>query len=179
VSSTGATVFLAWSAPATGGAPGAYVIEAGSAAGLANLANFSTGSVATSFSSGGVGNGTYYVRIRAQNPAGISAASNEAILLVGTAACVARPTAPGNLAGSASGSTVRLDWNPSGGNPTSYIVEAGSAPGLINLANSDTGSTAPSLTATGVGRGSYYVRVKGKNACGVSAASNEIVVTVQ
>jgi Matrixin len=179
VSSIGATVFLAWSAPAAGGAPGAYVIEAGSAAGLTNLANFSTGGVATSYSSGGVGNGTYYVRIRAQNAAGISAASNEAILVVGTAACVARPTAPGNLSGSTSGSTVRLDWNSSGGNPTSYIVEAGSAPGLINLANSDTGSTTPSLTATGVGRGSYYVRVKGKNACGVSAASNEIVVTVQ
>ena len=73
---------------------------------------------------------------------------------------------------------VTLNWNPSGGNPTSYIVEAGSAMGLTNVANSDTGSTAPLLTAPGVGRGIYYIRVRGKNSCGIGPASNEIVVIV-
>jgi hypothetical protein len=72
-----------------------------------------------------------------------------------------------------------LSWTPAGGNPLAYIVEAGSAPGLVNLANSDTGSTAPSLTAAGVGRGIYYVRIRARNACGIGPASNEITVVVQ
>jgi hypothetical protein len=178
VSSIGATVFLSWAAPASGGAPSSYVIEAGSGASLSNLANFATGGVATTYSSGGVGNGAYYVRVRARNAAGTSAASNEAILVMGSATCSAPPTAPGSLIGGVSGSTVTLGWTAAGGNPTSYIVEAGSSPGLSNLANSDTGSPAPSLTAPGVGRGIYFVRVRAKNSCGIGPTSNEIVVIV-
>jgi hypothetical protein len=178
VSSIGATVFLSWSAPATGGSPTAYVIEAGSGSGLANLANFSTGGTATSYSAGGIGSGAYYVRVRARNAAGTGAVSNEAILVVGSGVCTGPPTAPANLTAVVSGSTVNLRWNGGGGNPASYIVEAGSSPGLSNLANSDTGSAVTSLTAPGVGRGVYYVRVRGKNGCGAGAASNEIVVVV-
>src|SRR5262249_11516211 len=63
-SSSGSSVFLAWNAPTGGGAPSAYTIEAGSASGRSDLANFSTGSTATSFSAGGVGNGTYYIRVK-------------------------------------------------------------------------------------------------------------------
>jgi hypothetical protein len=176
---TGATVFLTWSAPTIGGSPTTYYIEAGSVAGAANLANFSTGNVSTSFSAGNVGAGVYYVRVKAANSAGVSGASNEAILIVGGTACTAAPGAPTALIGSTSGRTVTLGWQPSSGNATSYVVEAGSAPGLSNLANSDLGSAAPSLIAPNVGPGVYYVRVRGKNACGVGPASNEIVVIVQ
>jgi hypothetical protein len=75
------TVTLTWTAPSSG-TPTAYVVEAGSSSGLVNLANFSTNSTATSFSAGGVGRGTYYVRVRATNPAGTSGASNEVALIV-------------------------------------------------------------------------------------------------
>ena len=74
---------LQWAAPAHGGVPTTYVIEAGSARGLADLAHFSTGSLATSFSASGIAAGVYYVRVRASNGAGISAGSNEAVLSVG------------------------------------------------------------------------------------------------
>jgi hypothetical protein len=80
---SGSTVSLGWSAPAGGGTPTAYIIEAGSGSGLADLASFSTNSTATSFSAGGVANGTYYVRVRATNSAGTSGASNEVKLVVG------------------------------------------------------------------------------------------------
>lgn len=175
----GTTVILTWRPPTTGGAPSTYYIEAGSVPGASNLANLSTGNANTSFTTGNVGAGVYYVRVRAANTGGVSAPSNEATLVVGAGACTAAPGPPTALTGSASGSTVTLAWAPSGGNPTSYVVEAGSAPGLSNLANSDLGSNLPSLTAPNVGRGMYYVRIRGKNACGLGPPSNEIVVIVQ
>ena len=177
-SSSGSSVTLAWVAPATGGAPTAYIIEAGSAASRADLANFSTGNTATSFSASGVGAGSYFVRVKATNAAGTSAASNEAVLVVG-GGCAGAPGPPSGLAVvSNSGGTVVLSWTAASGIPTSYIVEAGSAPGTANLANSDLGSNATSLTATSVGRGTYFVRIRGKNACGTGAASNELTLVV-
>src|SRR5439155_15865978 len=66
--------------------PTTYVIEAGSATTRSDLANFRTNSVALTFTAGGVANGTYYVRVRAANSAGVSAPSNEAVLTVGSSA---------------------------------------------------------------------------------------------
>jgi hypothetical protein len=178
-SSSGSSVTLTWSAPASGDGTTGYVIEAGSAPGLANLANVVTGSTATTFSAGGVGNGTYYVRVRAQNAAGTSDASNESALVVGSNTCTSAPGAPGGLTITSSGSTVLLAWNaPAGGcAPTSYVLQAGSSAGASDLANSNVGSTT-SYVATGVGNGTYYVRVRAANAYGQSASSNEVVVTV-
>lgn len=177
--SSGSSVTLTWGAPASGDPVVTYVIEAGSASGLANLATFATNSAATTFSASGVGNGTYYVRVRAQNAAGTSAPSNEAILVVGSAGCTSAPNAPSGLASSASGSTLTLSWNaPSGGcAPTSYILQAGLTPGSSALANSNIGSVTR-FVATGVGNGSYYIRVVAANAFGQSAASDEILATV-
>jgi matrixin len=177
-SASGSTISLSWRAPSSGGSPSTYMIEAGSAPGLSNLANFSTGGTATSFSSGNVGSGSYYLRVKAANAAGTSAASNESLLNVGGGGCSTAPGAPGGLTTSASGATVTLAWKAASGNPSSYVVEAGSAPGLSNLANSDLGSPATSYVAAGVGRGAYYVRMRGRNACGTGPASNEALLVV-
>jgi Tol biopolymer transport system component len=167
----GSTVTLSWTAPATGAAPTSYTVEAGAAPGLSNLANFSTGSTATSFIGNGVASGTYYVRVRATNLVGASAPSNEALLQVGPPP----PGPPGGLTAAAIGSTILLTWAApaTGGAPTSYTVEAGSAPGLSNLATVITGSTTTSFGATGVANGTYYVRVRAANAFGTSLPSNE------
>lgn len=178
-SSSGSSVTLTWMAPTTG-LPDTYVIEAGSASGSTNLANFSTGTIATRFSASGVVAGTYYVRVRAGNASGTSAPSNEATLTVGGGGCSAAPGTPvvtqTNV--SATGGTVVLSWTAAPGNPTSYIVEAGSRSGGVDLANTDLGGPAASLTASGVPRGTYYVRIRGRNACGLGPASNEVVITV-
>lgn len=175
-SSNGSTVTLTWSAPSSGSAPTDYIIEAGSAAGLADLANFSTQSTATTFTATGVGAGRYFVRVRASNLAGRSLPTADAILTVG-ATCAATLAAP-QLSFQVSGTTVSLAWTPSPG-ATSYVLEAGSSPGSSNLVNSDTGTSGTTFVATGVGSGTYYVRVRAKNVCSVSGASSESTVVVR
>jgi hypothetical protein len=174
--SSGSSITLSWSAPVSGGAPTSYVIEAGSATGLANLANFATGHTNPTFSASGVPNGTYFVRIRASNAAGVGVASNEATLVVGPVP----PGPPRSVAANSTGNTVMISWAPpaSGGAPTSYQIEAGSAPGLANLANFPTGGIATSFSATGVPNGTYYLRVRASNAAGVSGSSNEVTLNV-
>jgi predicted phage tail protein len=75
-------VTLTWNAPGGRCAPTSYVLEAGSSPGANNLANFATGSTATSFATGGVGAGTFYVRVRASNAAGVSGVSNEVVVVI-------------------------------------------------------------------------------------------------
>jgi hypothetical protein len=176
---SGGSVTLTWVVPLYT-IVAAYIVEAGSSPGLANLASFSTGNAQTSFSASGIPAGVYYVRVRTIGYAGdVSTPSNEAILVVGSGpSCAGVPGPPSGLTlVSVSGGTVVLAWNAAAGSPTSYVVEAGSSPGQANLANSDLGLTT-SLTANGVGAGTYYVRIRAKSACGLSAPSNEIAFVV-
>ena len=175
---SGSTVLLAWTAP-SGVAPSSYVVEAGSASGLIDLANFDTGSAAVTLTVTGVPAGSYFVRVRARNSGGSGATSNEVLLVVAGGACTAAPGAPASLSAAASGTSVTLSWMApaSGCTPTGYVLEAGSASGLSNLANFNTGSTATSFSTSGIGAGTYFVRVRAANAGGSSAASNEASFT--
>lgn len=176
---SGPTVVLTWTAPTAGDPPTSYVLEAGSASGLADLANSDTGSSTPALTATGVGAGTYFVRVRARNASGTSAPSNEIIVTVaGPCATMAGP--PTGLSATVSGTSVTLTWlAPSDGcAPTSYLIEAGSATGLSNLASVSTGNTATVFSAANVGAGVYYVRVESVNAGGTSGPSNEIQFTV-
>ena len=177
---SGSTVLLTWTAPVSGDPVTTYVIEAGSRSGASDLTIIATNSTAPAFSASGVGAGTYYVRVRAQNAGGVSSPSNESILIVGTGGCTTPPNAPGGLVTSASGTAVTLTWMPSVGGcaPTAYLLQAGSAPGQGDLANSSTGTTATSYVAQDVGAGTYYVRIRAVNAYGTSGPSNESILVV-
>jgi hypothetical protein len=176
---TGSTVTLTWIAPVGGDAPSSYIVQAGSASGLSDLANFDTGTTATTLAVLGVPAGTYFVRVRAINSAGTSGPSNEFLLIVAGAAPCGSLSAPTGLVASVTGNTVVLTWStPAGCAPTNYIVQAGSAPGLSDLANFSTGSTATILTATGVGPGTYFVRLLSAAGGVVSAPSTEIAFVV-
>jgi hypothetical protein len=172
-------VALTWTAPSGGDPPSSYVLEAGSASGLSDLANSDTGSSTPSLTATNVAPGTYFVRVRARNASGTSAPSNEIIVIV-TGGCAIAPDAPGSLGAIVSGSTVTLTWSgPSGGcAPSSYLIEAGSAPGLTNLASISTGNPATLYSAAGVGAGTYYVRIRSVKPAGTSGPSNEIQLTV-
>jgi glucose/arabinose dehydrogenase len=171
---SGRTVTLAWSGAA--GATG-YRIEAGSRAGAVDLATIDTGSGSTSFTATSVGDGVYYVRVRALAGTAASSASNEVIVTVGGATpCSAPPSAPGGLTASVSNRIVTLGWSASG-SISSFVLEAGYAPGastaaviVVDAAARTFSSSAPPAT--------YYVRVRAVNACGASGPSNETTVIV-
>jgi len=176
---SGATVALKWTAPFGGGAPTSYVIQAGSSSGQSNLANADTGSAAPAVTATNVSSGTYFVRVLARNAAGTSPSSNEIVVSV-AGACATPPGAPDALTDAVNGGAVALTWQPAavGCAATSYVIQAGSAPGLSNLTNVSTGSAAPSFAAGNVSPGVYFVRVLATNAAGTSGPSNEISLSV-
>lgn len=175
-SSNGSNVTLTWQTPAVGCPPTSYIIQAGSTPGASNLANFSTGNTATSFSTSGVGAGVYYIRILAANGAGTSGPSPDVALVVGGGGCGAAPGASPSLSVSVSGSTVTFAWLPASG-AAAYVIQVGSTPGAANLVTINAGN-ALSYTATGAPNGTYYARLVATNGCGTGPASNEVVAAV-
>lgn len=170
----GPAVTLQWDPPISGDPPTAYQIEAGSVSGGTDLGRFSTGNAFTSYVAPNVPSGTYYVRVRAVNGSGISAPSNERVIIVTTCAPIGSPTGLGVFSGRSS--TVSMAWfrNPAA---TSYVLQAGSLPGLADLANIDIGNRT-SYVQPGVTDGAYFVRVYPRNACGLSATADEVDVIV-
>ncbi|MEZ5290330.1 MAG: hypothetical protein R2745_04550 [Vicinamibacterales bacterium] len=102
------------------------------------------------------------------------ACSLAAWLLSSLPAAAQVPAAP-TLQASASGSTVSASWNAVGG-ATAYRVEAGITPALM-LAGYDIGPLT-SFTLPNVPQGTYYLRVRARNASGLGAPSNVVGVTV-
>lgn len=169
----GSTVTLQWLA-SPGPPPLGYVVQAGSAPGLSNLANVTVGG--PSFTTSGVQAGTYHVRVRALGSVWLSAASNEVAVVVEP---VPLPGAPSDLRAVVSaGGGVTLTWSPPStrGAPNGYVLEAGSEPGLANLARVHLSSAG--FAAAGVAPGEYHVRVRALNAAGSGPASSDTVVTV-
>jgi hypothetical protein len=94
------------------------------------------------------------------------------------AICVQPPDPPTALAATVNGANVTLNWGAPSGSVTSYVLEVGSSPGAVDIGVFPLDSAATSLSVSAVPSGTYYVRVRGKNACGVGGPSNEVVVGV-
>ncbi len=92
----------------------------------------------------------------------------------------APPHAPTALTYTESLGTVTLTWTPAttGGPATSYVIDAGTAPGLTNITTLTVSGSTTSLVATGVPQGVYYLRVRARNVLGTSGPSPERAVIV-
>jgi len=170
-----ATVTLSWTLPF---GSTAIRLQAGTAPGLSNVANVVFAAIST-YTVTAVPNGTYYVRVRAIDPSGESASSNEVTVVVGGGpACSSPPGAPTLSDAIVTVNLVGFRWRPaSAGCPaTAFVVQAGSVPGQSNLAIVNVGDL-QSFAATAP-NGTYYIRVVAQNAFGVSAPSNEVVAVV-
>ena len=167
----GYAVALGWTPPA--GPLDGHVLDVGSAPGLTNIGSLPVAAPAAAFSAMAPA-GRYYVRVRAGSSCGMGPASNELVLDVPSGCGV--PTAPGALVFSRVNRTVSLAWGAAS-SATTYMLEAGYSPGAVNAVNLNVGA---SRTAGGtVPPATYYVRIRGRNACGhLGPAGNEVVIAV-
>lgn len=192
---TGRTVVLKWTPPAAGGAPTSYLVQAGSASGLADLVSANTESALPTLTATGVPAGTYFVRVLARNPSGTSAASNEISVKVGAsvrpgavsspAVCTVPPASTALVATQDGNRSVTFVWRAGEGDcqafalPLGYYLDYGTSPGAtagsLTVPDQPTTVTVPLV---GVGPGIYYVRVRGFNSFGASPPSNEVIVRV-
>ncbi len=171
----GGRLTMTWSPAETGVRPTSYLVEVGSASGLANIAVLPVATAAFTFP--GVPPGFFYFRVRAQNAGGTSEPGEEQMLVAGNGP--APPSVIPTVTSTVAGNVLTLTWQaPAFGPVASYRVEAGSAPGLANLGVFDTGTTATSLVVPGVPRGTYYVRLRAVNTLGASTVSDERVIVV-
>src|SRR2546428_2379089 len=84
------------------------------------------------------------------------------------ASAIIPPGTPFGLTATVTGHTVVLTWAPptTGGTPTSYLAQAGTATGLANLVSANTESAPPTLTTTHVPAGTYFFPVLAPSASG-------------
>ena len=165
----GDIVTLRWTPPLTGTPATNYIIEGGVAPGQ-TLASVSTGSSAPSLTFSAPP-GQYFVRVRSKAPSGVSAPSNEAVVVVQSAV---PPSAPANLQGLAVGSTLTLTWTDawSGGAPESIFLDVtGSASVTVPIGVGGT------FNYSGVPAGSYTFRLRAANRFGTSGSSAPVTLT--
>jgi hypothetical protein len=172
----GTSVGVQWTENPLGPVVGGYVLEAGSAPGLANIGAVTFSAATRSFAAN-VASGTYYLRVRAGNAAGLGPPSNEMVVVAQPAACVP-PGAPSGLSATTAPGGVALAWQPpvTGGAPTGYRIDAGSTSGASNIGSFPVGLV--TSLATPAPSGTYFVRVVAINACGVSPPSNQVSFTI-
>lgn len=170
----GSRLTMTWADSSAGPTPTSYQVEAGTASGASNVAT--VGVTHRNFAFEAVPPGFYFLRVRALFAGLISAPTAETMIVVG--GVPSPPGAPQGFAASVAGTTVSFTWSaPLVGTPSSYVLEAGSAPGLANLAVLDTGNNVTSYVVSNVPPGTYYVRLRARNAYGSSVVSAEQVVT--
>lgn len=165
----GANVSFAWTA-----VPGAtsYVLQAGVAPG--NYLVSAPVGAALSTSAAAPAVGRYYARVVAVTPTG-NLPSNEIEVIV--TSMVAPPAAPAALTTYINGRTAMVTWAPGtgGGNPSSFVLHAGSAPGGTDIGVFPLG-LGTQLTVPNLGAGTYHLRLFALNAGGASGPSNDAVI---
>ena len=170
---SGSRVTVSWQPNPAGGVPTEYFIYVGTSPSGAEVINGqSLGNVLSVTST--LPNGTYYVRLRARNAYGSSLRSDPVSFRIG-----AQLTSPTDLTASWNGTQTTLTWVASAADslesaPTSYVLQAGTAPGLSDVAEITLDDTT-TFTAD-VPYGVYYVRVRAINGHGDSDPTEDLIV---
>jgi hypothetical protein len=163
----GNIVTLSWSAP-TAFVPTGYVLEGGILP-HETLAAIPTGSASPAFTFTAP-TGAFYVRVHALNGAARSGASNEIRIFVNVPS---PPSAPTNLLGVGSGSTIVLAWQngTTGGAPTSIVLDVSGS-----LSTSLALPATESFVYTAVPPGTYTLTARAVNGVGASLPSNPVTL---
>jgi hypothetical protein len=164
----GQTVTLSWTASLDAQT---YVLQAGSASGASEIFSGAVGNITALTAT--VPTGTYYIRVIALNGGAQGPASEEITFTAGDPACTTAPPVPATHTATVGGVTVDLGWTSSPG-ASAYVLDAGTAPSVANLASLNLGGRTTFTAA--VPAGTYYTRVRAVNACGSSLPSNELIL---
>lgn len=153
-------------------------VEIGSAPGLRDLGTLSLNGL---LSAPSVPAGTYYLRARGRNAAGLSKPSIEVPVRVpGPCASGSLPQAPLNPVATVNGNVVTIAWTQSPGMlalATFYQLRLKN-PSTQGVVDNILLPPTTSVTAAGVPPGTYQVQVISGNACGVAAPAVDVVFTV-
>lgn len=168
----GNAIALGWQ-PGGGAAASGYVVEVGTSTGGTEVGAFPVGALTRV--TGTLPAGTFYARVRGVSAQGTGAPGSEVILT--TPSVSLPPQAPSALAATVANGVVTLSWTAAAGNATTYVVEAGTGPGLSNIGALPLGHL-DTVFSTPAPSGTYVIRVKAANSFGASAASNEVTVVV-
>lgn len=166
------TVTLGWQ-PGPDIPSTAFLVEAGTAAGATDVGVFNVGPATQA--TGVLPTGTYFTRVRGIGANGVGAASSEVIITV--PATAAAPGKPGTLSAAVAAGIVTLTWGAAPGNATTYVIEAGTVSGVMNIGAVPTGHL-DTTWSIGAPAGTYFVRVRAANAFGLSTPTNEVTVVV-
>ena len=178
---TGSTVNLSWAASSDDVGVARYNVHRGTSPGFTPTAGNRIGQpTAAAFADTGLGTGTYYYVVTAEDAAGnVSAASAE---ISATVADATPPTAPTSLAATVAGSTVNLTWTAATDNVgvARYNLHRGTTSGFTpSVANRIAQPTGTSFADLGVPAGSYFYKLTAEDAAGnVGPVSNTASATV-
>ena len=147
--------------------------SSGSAPGLGDLYNADIGDVTTLTASAATG--TYFVRLRPRTASGIGFPSNEVQVTLGPPSCVS-PSPPTGFSESVTRNILTLQWNAAPGAAT-YLLEAGTAPGLANVYAGNVGSqTTLTFNLTSAPRILYYLQLRSVASCGITSVPVALVL---
>ena len=178
---SGSTANLAWSAATDNVGVVRYNVHRGTSSGFVPAAgNRIAQPTATSYADSGLAIGNYFYKVTAEDAAGnISAASNEAAVTIADAT---PPSAPSNLAATATGSTVNLTWTAGTDNigVSRYNLHRGTTSSFTpSSANRIAQPTATSYSDTNLAAGTYFYKLTAEDAAGnISTPSNTASATV-
>ena len=149
-----------------------YDVEIGHRPGQADAAVLTTTQPSVTYRAGAR---TSYLRVREVRGATVSAPSNEVSVAEAPSRCTGAPLDPILLPVSTTNGETTISWLPGGGALADrYRVDGASPRGRATMTSLGSGT---SLTAR-LEPGTYTLRVTAINACGASAASNEVVIDV-
>ncbi|HJZ71644.1 MAG TPA: fibronectin type III domain-containing protein [Vicinamibacterales bacterium] len=165
----------AWHVPTIGATPTIYEEQVGTAPGLNDVVSPTERDVAHTER---VAPGAYWVRVRAAAGGAAGAWSSSVQIPMGAGGCTTAPAAPILLPAMLTPGAATFTWIPGGGTAARYQMRVSAGAGLpatVLLTSAGAGTSGTWMAPAGAWAG----RLVAVNACGMSAASNEIRFVVQ
>jgi len=149
-----------------------YTLQRAPSSSFAGAVTVYTGA-SVSYSQPGLGNGTYYYRVRANNSCGSSGWRNGGAIVISSA-----PLTPGsiNYPSSDSDGSFTVGWSAVSG-ATSYTLQRATNSSFTSAVTVYNGASF-SYSQTGLNNGTYYYRMRANNSCGSSGWRNGGAIVV-